>query len=435
MDAAAVSTTVTPDSATRTVESDVVVVGAGPGGATLAYLLARSGVDVALVERAGDLKREFRGYLFQPLVCRVFEECGLLGDVLALDHDAVETLSIEVYGREYALADFSSDGPERSALLMEQAPLLRLLIESADAYPGFTYHDETTVEGLRRDDAGRLAGVVARDRRANETVAFSASLVVGADGRYSTVRDAAGIDPGRDDSDLELVWFKLPRDAVPGAAQFTLGPGGFVLYFGLGREEGQAGAIVREGTYASLRAEGIESFRERLAAADPRLRGVLESALSDFSDCSLLDVAPGFAERWTGDGLLLLGDAAHIASPVGGQGNSLAVQDAVLAHPAITEAVDGDATPTPVPRATLRAWEEVRREDVREVLDFQRTAARVIGAYTRARGRAPRQIEAVVLRAAFGLLARVGLPERIRGTLAMGPRGGEYLHVATEYFE
>lgn len=416
---------------TRTVETDVLVAGAGPGGATLAYLLARSDADVRLVERQTDLAREFRGYLFQPLALRVFRECGLLEEVLALDHVEVAGLDVRAYGRSYRVSDFTPFGPG-FALLMEQPPLLRLLIEEAEAYEGFAYRDGTTVEDLTRDERGRVTGAVARDRAAGERVRYDADLVIGADGRYSTVREAAGIDPGLFESSVELVWFKLPREAVPSAAQFTFGPGGLVLYFGLGRAEGQAGVFVPEGAYASLREAGIDAFRERLAAADPGLAGALRESVSDFSDCSLLRIAPGFAERWTGDGLLLLGDAAHVASPVGGQGNSLAIQDAVLAHPAVLGAVR--ARDGPVPRTALRAWEEVRREDVRSVLKTQRRGERFLSAYVRNRERVPRAVERAVLRAALGTVSRVGVPESALRPAAMGPRGGDHLRVASEYF-
>jgi len=192
------------------------VVGAGPGGATLAYPLARSGVDVTLVERERDLDRSFRGYLFQPFVLRTFDEMGALEPVLDLEHYTVESPSLVVYGRTVAPFDFSTyEPPYDRAMLMEQPPLLRLLIERAGTYDGFEYRGGTTVRDLLTE-RGRVVGVEARDRAAPEEVEIRSRLVVGADGRYSTVREAAGIDAGLLDSSLELVWFKLPAAAVAG---------------------------------------------------------------------------------------------------------------------------------------------------------------------------------------------------------------------------
>ena len=194
-------------------DTDVIVVGAEPGGTTLAYLLARSGVDVRLLERQRNLERTFRGYLFQPLVLRIFDQMGVLDRVLELDHQTVHTPSVIVYGREIEIFDMSNlDDQHGSAILMEQPPLLRHLIERAGEFGGFVYRDATTVQDLVMED-GRVVGVQGTDREAGEAFELRARVVVGADGRYSTVRDTLGIDAGLLDSTIEVVWFNLPVEA------------------------------------------------------------------------------------------------------------------------------------------------------------------------------------------------------------------------------
>lgn len=188
----------------RDLDADVIVVGAGPGGTSLSYLLARSGVDATLVERHTDLSREFRGYAFQPAVLPLFDRMGVLEDVLDLDARRVETGSLVAYGTSYEVVDYTAaEGPYGHGLFLEQPPLLRPFVDRASRYEGFTYRDGTTVTDLRRED-GRAVGVGATDREANADLELFARLVVGADGRFSAVRELAGIDPGLPESDIEL---------------------------------------------------------------------------------------------------------------------------------------------------------------------------------------------------------------------------------------
>ncbi|MFC7135847.1 FAD-dependent monooxygenase [Halobaculum litoreum] len=175
--------------------------------------------------------------------------------------------------------------------------------------------------GLRRDDDGAVRGVTARDRAADESLAVDARVVVGADGRYSAVRSAAGIDAGLFDSPVDLVWFTLPAGTVDAATQGQIGPGGILVHFGLGAGRLQVGFLLRDGEWPAVREAGFDAFRERVAAVDPAVARAMGAHLDGFADTTLLDVAPGVAPEWTRDGLVLLGDAAHTASPVGAQGN------------------------------------------------------------------------------------------------------------------
>lgn len=409
--------------------AEVVVVGAGPAGAVLSYLLARSGIEVVLCERHGDLAREFRGYLFQPRVVDLFAKMGVLGDVLALPHDEVVEPEVDAFGE--VIAPFSMAGlpvEHPFGLLMEQPPLLRYFVDRASEYETFTYRDRTPVEDLVVAD-GAVRGVTVHDRGRDERETVRASVVVGADGRYSTVREAAGIDPGLFESQAEVVWFKLPADAVSAAALARVTDGGFLLYFGLGPEEAQAGLFVEKGEFRALREAGIEAFYDRVLAVDPSLDGALQAAVPDYSETSLLHIEPGLSERWADDGLLLVGDAAHVASPVGGQGNSLAVQDAVVAHPLLVDAVrDAEG---PVPASTLRAFEERRRPEVERVLRGQRRGERALTWYLRNASRIPLPLRRLLVRT---VLRHGRLLPNFEETVRLFTLGPGEFDVATEKF-
>jgi len=362
----------------RTVGAEIVVVGCGPGGAVLAYLLARSGVDVALVERAKTFEREYRGFGWNPGVVRLFDEMGVLDDVLELAHERVTEGSFSLYGEEVSVLDFDTlDTDYPYALMMEQPALLAYLVERAEAYDGFSFHPATTVTDLRTDESGAVRGVRANDRETGEGVAFDARVVVGADGRYSTIRERAGIDAGLFPSPFDLVWFKLPRGAVDAAAQGRIDRGGLLVYFGLGGGELQVGYPVRPDDWRAIREAGFDAFRDRVAAIDPRVGDAVDAHLDGFDDTSLLDVAPGVADRWTDEGLLLIGDAAHTASPIGAQGNPLAVEDAVVAHDHLVGALASESGSVSGER--LREIETRRRPTVERVVALQRRAGRAIG--------------------------------------------------------
>lgn len=409
-------------------DTDVVVVGAGPGGTTLANLLVRSGVDVQLVERQRDLDRTFRGYLFQPFVLRTFDEMDVLDSVLDLEHQVVRRPALNVYGRRIPVWDLADyDDRYGYAVLMEQPPLLRLLIEQADGHEHFVYRDATTVQDLLVED-GRVVGVTGTDRDANEEFELRARLVVGADGRYSTVREAVDIDAGLLDSSIELIWFKLPDRTIAEDGLARLNDGGVLGYFGIGGGESQLGHFVEKDGYTRLRSAGIDAFYDRVTAIDPSLDGVLQDHVTDFGDTSLLRIEPGVADRWLDDGVLLLGDAAHVASPVGGQGNGLAIADAVVAHPVICEALD--ATDGTLTGATLRRYERARRPTVERILRFQRRGERALSAFVRYHDRLPGIATKQLLRGFVTLVTRSPLRDRVGNQFAWGSREP----VATEKF-
>ncbi|WP_277554558.1 FAD-dependent monooxygenase [Halobaculum limi] len=445
VDASAPDRTVDASAPDRTVDADVVVVGCGPGGAVLSYLLARSGVDVALVERESTFQREYRGFGWNPGVVRLFDEMDLLADVLALAHETVTDGSFSLYGRRVSVLDFDLlDTDYPYALLMEQPALLELLVDRASAYEGFDFYPSTTVTDLWTDensgdrDAVPVGGVVARDRSADETVGFEGRCVVGADGRYSAVRERAGIGAGLFDSPIDLVWFKLPSGAVETDTQGQIARDGVLVHFGLGAGELQVGYPIHAGTWSAIRESGFPAFRERVAAVDPGVAAAMAAHLDGFADTTLLDVAPGLAPEWTRDGLVLLGDAAHVASPLGAQGNPLAVEDAVVAHDRLVRALDGATGQHgsvegdgPLPRSCLRAYEARRRPTVERVIGLQRRAADNLAFWLEYGRYVPPPLVRGATALAGAVVPRSGLLRRAVESFALGDRS---VSVAREQF-
>lgn len=405
----------------KMINADVAVVGAGPGGAMLSYLLARSGVQTVLVEQHSTLDREFRGYFLQPQVLRFLDEVGLLHDVLSLPHEKVDAFHFVDHGKELFAVRFDElDRPYNFGINIPQPPFLQLMIDLASQYPNFTFVNGTSVKDLVYTD-GRVAGVRGKAAASGEEVEIRTRAVVGADGRYSRVRKLAGIEAKGEPFPLDFVWFDMPAlEGVSYPGQISVTDAGYLIYVPMGRSL-QIGWVIPKGSYSEVRKQGIEPLRDQIIAADPGLKAWLTEHLTDFKQCSLLSIEVNLAEKWARDGLLLIGDAAHTASPFSGQGNSMAITDAVVAHQAIMEGLTGGEGI--LPEQILNRVAEIRIPAVREIMRIQNFQAKMLNVKHPMAVWARQLLMPVVRRTPFF--------RRMRDKIALGVRAPR---VAVSYF-
>ncbi len=318
------------DPAPADLHTQCCIAGGGPAGLMLGYLLARAGVRVTVLEKHADFLRDFRGDTIHPSTLTVLQDLGLLEDFLALPHQEVAELTGEVYGEAVTLADFRHLPSARPFLvLVPQWDFLDFIASRARAFPNFTLHMRAQAEGVI-EEAGRIVGVrVRQDGTARE---IRAGLVIAADGRHTTLRGSAGLRCVDTGAPIDVLWFHLPRDAArhPSRTGGVIRPGAMLVT--LNRDSyWQCAFVIPKGSLETLQAEGIESFRRRVAHTAPFLAREAESALASWDDVKLLRVQVSHMPRWWREGLLCIGDAAHAMSPVGGVGINLAIQDAVAA--------------------------------------------------------------------------------------------------------
>ncbi|GGK37086.1 oxidoreductase [Pilimelia terevasa] len=308
-----------------------IVAGGGPAGMVLGLLLARAGVEVTVLEKHGDFLRDFRGDTVHPSTIQLLDELGLGERFARLPQSRIQEIAFPVPDdRRVVVGDLRRlRVPHPYIAMVPQWDLLNLLAEAGAAEPTFTLRMNTEVTGLLHR-GGRVAGVRYRTADGADG-ALRADLTVACDGRWSTVRRAAGLVPEEFPVPIDAWWFRLPRradDGLDGLAP-AAAPGRFAVaiprtgYY-------QIAYIAGKGTDPAIRARGVEAFRRDVAALIPPLADRVD-AIGSLDDVKHLDVRLNRLRRWHADGLLCIGDAAHAMSPVGGVGINLAVQDAVAA--------------------------------------------------------------------------------------------------------
>lgn len=307
------------------------IVGSGPAGAFLALLLARKGVPVMLLEAHTDFDREFRADSVHPAIMENLERIGLADEVLQLRHTKMLGISlISQDGTSFTISDFSQLKTRYPFMLMVPQPrFLEFLTDQANHYPNFRLVMGARAERLIEED-GVIRGVVYRGQDGFHEV--RAQLVIGADGRFSRIRQLAGLEPATLSPPMDILWFYLPHyQGDPDAAgALHLGPGRFAILFDH-FDSWQVGYAIQPGTYQQVRAAGLDPLRRSLTELIPWLADRV-GTLQDWNEqIALLSVQTSRVPRWYRRGLLLIGDAAHVMNPVGGFGNNMAMQDAIAA--------------------------------------------------------------------------------------------------------
>ncbi|HEY4406095.1 MAG TPA: FAD-dependent oxidoreductase [Xanthobacteraceae bacterium] len=304
------------------------VVGGGPAGMMLGFLLARAGVDVVVLEKHADFLRDFRGDTIHPSTLELMHELGILSDFLALPHQEVRELKARFGGMELTFADFTHL-PTRCKFiaLMPQWDFLNFLRERGARYPGFHVLMQTAATDLI-EEAGAVVGV--RADAPEGTLEVRAALVVGCDGRHSVVRQKAGLEVESFGAPMDVLWFRVRRK--PDDPDDTMGvfEAGHIFVVINRGDYWQCGYVIPKGSFEAVRRAGLTQFQVQLARTMP-LFADRAGELADWNEIKLLTVAVDRLKRWYRRGLICIGDAAHTMSPVGGVGINLAVQDAVAA--------------------------------------------------------------------------------------------------------
>jgi 2-polyprenyl-6-methoxyphenol hydroxylase-like FAD-dependent oxidoreductase len=311
-----------------TVSVQCCIVGGGPAGMMLGLLLARAGVEVLVLERHGDFLRDFRGDTIHPSTLEVMHELGFLDALLQLPHQKADRINAQFGDLALTVADFAYLKTRCPYILfMPQWDFLDFLADKAGCYPTFSLRMNAQVTGLITE-GNTVTGI--RTETPEGPLTVHARLVIGADGRHSTVRECAGLQGLEFGAPMDVLWFRLSRksgDPTNPLGRFDSGS----IFIMLNRDiYWQCGFVIPKGAYEQIRGRGLPALRESIAKSASLIADRV-GELQDWEDIKLLTVQVDRLARWYKPGLLCIGDAAHAMSPVGGVGINLAIQDAVAA--------------------------------------------------------------------------------------------------------
>lgn len=315
-------------------QTDCCVVGGGPAGAILSLILARASIPVTLLEAHEDFDRDFRGDTIHPSVLEIMDELGLAERLHQLRHSKIHTATFMTPSGPITAADFRRLKTRFPyIMLLPQAKFLEFITEEAKRNESFRLVMGASVQELIQED-GVVRGV--RYRAHDGWHEVRALLTVGADGRSSRVRRLAGMEPIKTSPPMDVLWFRIERRPDD--------PEGILARFGRGHaivmldrlDQWQIAYVILKGTYQQIHAAGLDELRRSIAETMPEMADRLE-ILQDWKQVSVLSVESSRVKQWYLPGLLLIGDAAHVMSPIGGVGINYAIQDAVAAANILSE--------------------------------------------------------------------------------------------------
>jgi 2-polyprenyl-6-methoxyphenol hydroxylase-like FAD-dependent oxidoreductase len=314
------------NSSLETQKLDCCVVGGGPAGMMLGFLLARAGLEVLVLEKHSDFLRDFRGDTIHPSTLELMYELGILDDFLKRPHQELTEIGAQIEDFAVTIADFSHLPAHCKFVgLMPQWDFLNFIAEKARVYPPFHLQMEAEVTDLITEN-DRVAGVRANTPRG--VLEVRANLVVGADGRRSLIRQKAGLEVIDLGAPIDVLWMRLTRQPTDPRATLGRFRAGKILVTLDRSDYWQCAYVIPKGEFATIQQRGLPAFREGIESIAPFLRG-RTAELKDWNDVKLLSVSVDRLRHWSRPGLQCIGDSAHAMSPIGGVGINLAIQDAV----------------------------------------------------------------------------------------------------------
>ncbi|MEZ4803207.1 MAG: FAD-dependent oxidoreductase [Gelidibacter sp.] len=302
------------------------IVGGGPAGIMLGYIMAKFGVEVVVLEKHNDFFRDFRGDTIHPSTMKILNQLGILDDFLKIPHDNTDKLTAVFGNKEITIADFSRLNILTPYIAFTpQWNFLNFLAEKGNELPNFHLMMDTEAVDLVKEN-GRITGVKAR-KPSGELTIYS-DFVVGTDGRHSMTRDKAQFKVHDLGSPIDVLWFKIVKTKTNIKHPFiNVNNGGLVILIDR-NDYFQCGYLLLKGGYQQILEKGLSYFQQEVISIIPELKNEIMQ-ITSMEDVKKLDIKVDRLEQWYTEGLICIGDAAHAMSPIGGVGVNLAIQDAV----------------------------------------------------------------------------------------------------------
>ena len=352
-------------------EYDVAICGAGPGGSTLAYILASRGLRTALIEKQSNFSNEFRGEGVMPSGYTALKSIGFDLEEIDIPMQTNSKVKVHYHGQNLISGDlpFNDDGGLR---WVSQPSLLEHIITEASNYEKFNFFRGHRVNDVIYEN-GRVTGL--QGIAGNNEFQIKAKVIVGFDGRTSILRKKLGFKTKDFKQIIDIIWFKVPypNDFMePGTAFVNFVPGGFMICPACYNDMLQVGWVITKGSFGEIKKQGVDFWiAEIQKSCCKELAKHLETNKNKISDRFVLDVGLDRCLSWNKKGVLLLGDAAHTMNPVGAQGINIALRDAIVAANHLVPAITGNELPTTLDRV-FKKIEKERLPEVKLIQNLQK---------------------------------------------------------------
>ncbi|TDJ36546.1 MAG: FAD-dependent oxidoreductase [Gammaproteobacteria bacterium] len=355
----------------------VVIVGAGPAGASLAYLLAHRGIEVILLERRRSFDREFRGEVLMPSGIEAFEQMGLTEVLAKVPAHTQQDISMYLNGRLVLRETLAPDDFQgRRPRAVSQPALLEAIVQEAEKSPHFSFERGVSVKALLRD-GDVICGVRVRDDDGERSL--HADLVIGADGRNSAVRKQLNLPARQMSPPMDIVWCKIPCPDEWAGMRGYAGRGHLLVAYHTWDDTLQLGWVILKGTFGELRSRGINGWIEEMSNhVSPDFAEHLRAHQDATQKPFLLESVSDRVHHWSAPGALVIGDAAHTMSPVAGQGINIALRDAIVAANHLVPVLATAAVNQTSLANALTAIEKERLPEVEKIQDMQAQPPKVI---------------------------------------------------------
>ncbi|MEK5485801.1 FAD-dependent oxidoreductase [Lysinibacillus sp. FSL M8-0355] len=342
-------------------QADVCIVGAGPAGALLAYLLAKKGLTVILLEQNAALGQSFRGEHLNEEGEAVLKNHHLFEAVES--HGILRMEKLEYYADGNAFKTiFPDEAVGHLGIHVPQAHLLKGILQNTRPFPNFTCLLHTKVTKLIVDTSGHYRGVIAIKN--GNTIKIDSQLIIGADGRYSTIRKEAHIDVQKQKHGFDLLWAKIPAPSnwEPSIKMALIDDKQLSLFTQVGGYI-QIGWNIEQGSFPQQRKQAFTPFIQQLTTQFPLLANTVQEHIQSWKDFVLLDVFSSHCDCWGTQGIVLLGDAVHTMTPTGAFGLNSALKDADC----LASLLNKDT----LAQFNVQDFQQMRKQAIEEVLAKQ----------------------------------------------------------------
>ncbi|HAQ06608.1 MAG TPA: hypothetical protein DCR24_03430 [Bacillus bacterium] len=320
----------------KKVSTDVCIVGSGPAGALLGLLLAKKGHEVILLERFSHFNREYRGEILQPSTLNMLDDLGLLEYILEQPHNRIEKGGIYASGKRimnFTMEDLSHEYP--FAIQMAQATFIEALLAEAKKYPNFSILMNAHIKELVKDEDHKIIGVKGTIEK--EPAEILARITVGSDGRNSTLRKLSPFQVTNEHHRSNLIWFTVDWPShLPYDLMYMLTGQNNLFMIPKYPNKMQIGYTFTKDQLSRVKENNYEEIKKLSSQQFPEIKTQLDAA-KDFVQLQVISLT---LNQWSTDGFVLIGDAAHVMTPIGVIGINVALADAITAGNVIGQSLN-----------------------------------------------------------------------------------------------